>query len=132
MSVSADTAVATVRGFIDRINAHDASGITALCTPDHVLIDSLGARLSGLDQLEQAWQGYFALFADYRIEADATAAAPNKVLTCGWASAVHRGSGSKWRIPAAWRAVVAGDRIAEWQVYADNGPVREILGCGPQ
>lgn len=69
--------------------------------------------------------------ASYLIEVDATASTAGLVLASGWASAVHRDSGSKWRIPAAWRAVVAGDRIAEWQIYADNEPVREILGRKP-
>lgn len=69
--------------------------------------------------------------ASYLIEVDATASMAGLVLASGWASAVHRDSGSKWRIPAAWRAVVAGDRIAEWQIYADNEPVREILGRKP-
>jgi ketosteroid isomerase-like protein len=44
----------TVREYIARINAHDARGIVALCTADHIFIDSLGSTLSGLDRLERA------------------------------------------------------------------------------
>jgi ketosteroid isomerase-like protein len=32
-----------------------------------------------------------------------------------------------WRTPAAWRAVVKGGKIALWQVYADNEPIRAIM-----
>ena len=48
-------AEATLKKFVARINAHDPSGIIALCTIDHVFIDSLGSRLSGHKQLEQGW-----------------------------------------------------------------------------
>jgi hypothetical protein len=34
---------------------------------------------------------------------------------------------NKWEIPAAWRAVVKNDQIAEWRVYADNSPVLRIM-----
>jgi ketosteroid isomerase-like protein len=124
VSLAAETAV---RDFIACINAHDAHGIVALCTRDHCFIDSLGARLSGLAEVEAAWRGYFALFPDYRIQVDAVISAGELVLSSGWASATLRGSGPSWRLPAAWRATVAGDRIAEWQVYADNKPVYEML-----
>ena len=36
--------------------------------------------------------------------------------------------GEAWRIPAAWKVVIRGGRVAEWQVFADNKPVYEILG----
>lgn len=32
-----------------------------------------------------------------------------------------------WRIPAAWRVVILHGSIVEWQVFADNKPVYEIL-----
>ena len=123
-----DSAEVTARKFIARINAHDPRGLVALCTPDHIFTDSLGAQLSGLAELERAWGGYFALFPNYRIDVDSMISEEALVLLSGWASATHRGNGPSWRIPAAWRAVVADGRIAEWQVYADNKPVYQILG----
>jgi ketosteroid isomerase-like protein len=116
-----------VREYVARINAHDASSIVALGTADHVFIDSLGSRLSGRTRLEQAWQGYFALFPDYRIEIHGMVSAGDLVLACGLAGGTHAPSGVAWRIPAAWRAKVIDGRLAEWQVYADNKPVYEIL-----
>jgi hypothetical protein len=32
-----------------------------------------------------------------------------------------------WQTPAAWRAVVKNGKIAVWQVFADNEPLREIM-----
>jgi hypothetical protein len=36
-------AIATLEKLVARINAHDPSGIIALCTTDHVFTDSLGS-----------------------------------------------------------------------------------------
>jgi ketosteroid isomerase-like protein len=120
-------AVAALQKFVARINAHDPTGIVALCTADHAFTDSLGSRLSGSEQLEEAWAGYFALFPDYRIEVQSAASCEMLVLACGFASATHAASRKTWRIPAAWRAIVREGQIAEWQVYADNKPVYELL-----
>jgi ketosteroid isomerase-like protein len=116
-----------LRQFIARINAHDAAGVIGLCTADHIFIDSLGNRMSGAAQLAQAWNWYFAMFPDYRIEFQTLVAEGDTVLACGAASATHAPTGTAWSIPAAWRAKIAYGRIAEWQVYADNKPVYELL-----
>ena len=120
-------AVATLQEFVRRINAHDPKAIVSLCTDDHVFIDSLGAQMSGRERLEQGWTGYFSLFPDYRIDLETTTARNVVVLACGFASASHAISKKSWRIPAAWRAIVKGGQITEWQVYADNKPVYELL-----
>ena len=113
--------------FISSINAHDPKRIISLCSGDHIFIDSLGCRISGLERLDQAWVGYFSLFPDYHIDLEAVASQKRVILACGFASATHAASKKSWRIPAAWRAVVKKGRISEWQVYADNKPVYEVL-----
>jgi ketosteroid isomerase-like protein len=119
--------IATLDEFVRCINAHDPNRIVSLCTADHIFVDSLGSRLSGQEELKQAWAGYFSLFSDYRIEVEAVASQNEVVLACGFASATHTASKKSWRIPAAWRAIVKKGQIAEWQVYADNKPVYELL-----
>jgi ketosteroid isomerase-like protein len=116
-----------LRQFVARINAHDAAGLVQMCTADHVFTDSLGNRMSGTAQLEQGWDWYFAMFPDYRIDIQTVAVAGATVLACGIASATHAPTGGAWSIPAAWRANIANGHIAEWQVYADNKPVYELL-----
>jgi ketosteroid isomerase-like protein len=96
----ANSSAATVREFITRVNAHDPRGVVELCTPDHVFIDSLGARLSDLTRIEQAWIGYFFLFPDYLVEIEALASRDSLVLLSGRASATHRGSGRAGAFPA--------------------------------
>jgi hypothetical protein len=34
---------------------------------------------------------------------------------------------NRWRIPAAWRAIVHDGLVQEFRVYADNKPVYDIL-----
>ena len=125
---------AVVERFLACINAHDAPGIVALCTPAHVFTDTLGNELTGRSALAAAWSGYFGLFPDYRIGIEASAAQGDLVLLSGWAAGTHAASGRAFRIPGAWRARLAAALIAEWQVYADNQPVYEILArsTGPQ
>ena len=113
--------------FVRCINAHDPKGIVSLCTADHIFIDSLGSQVLGRERLEQGWAGYFSLFPDYRIDVEAAVSQNAVVLACGFASATHAPSKKSWRIPAAWRAIVRNRQIAEWQVYADNKPVYELL-----
>jgi hypothetical protein len=35
--------------------------------------------------------------------------------------------GNFWKTPAAWRAVIKEGKVAVWQVYADNEPIRAIM-----
>jgi ketosteroid isomerase-like protein len=123
-------AIAALRNFVARINAHDPAEIAGMCTVDHVFIDSLGSRLSGRERLKQAWTGYFALLPDYHIEVESAASRGTLGLACGFASATHAVSQKTWRIPASWRAVAKDQQIAEWQFYADNKPVYELLSPG--
>jgi len=82
--------------------------------------------------LEQAWAGYFSLFPDYRIDVQTAASQNAVVIASGFASASHAPSKKSWRIPAAWRAIARAGQIAEWQVYADNKPVYELLSDKPK
>jgi ketosteroid isomerase-like protein len=46
--------------------------------------------------------------------------------SAGW-SAAAKIEANFWKTPAAWRAVVKAGKIAVWQVYADNEPIRAIM-----
>jgi hypothetical protein len=62
---------------------------------------------------------------DYWIQADHVLAEPGEVLAAGKAGGTI--DGVLWRTPAAWRAVIRDGKVAEWQVFADNMPVYQIL-----
>jgi uncharacterized protein (TIGR02246 family) len=124
--------VAIVHAFVNAINHQSPDEIASLMTEDHVFIDSLGARVTGREQMKKGWQGYFAIIPDYTITVDETFADGSVVVMLGAAQGTYSSGGplkpqNRWQTPAAWRAVVRGPLIAEWRVYADNEPIRQIM-----
>ena len=114
-----------VRGFIARINDHDVDGLSAMLTENHRFIDSLGSVFVGRETLRAGWADYFRLVSEYRITIDECADGEPSLLLVG--SVAGRSGGVEWTVPAAWRAVVHHGRLAEWQVYVDNEPLRASL-----
>ncbi len=118
--------------FVDRINAHDIEGLAALLTLDHRFVDSLGAESRGRGTLRSGWQQYFRMVPDYRVEVERTFAEGRDVVLIGVARGTYTTDGTlraehRWTTPAAWRARVADELVAEWQVYADNEPMRRCM-----
>lgn len=125
------TAVAVARRFIEAINRHDLEAMMALMTEDHRLIDSGGVTLAGRDSVVDVWKAYFTMVPDYRIGLSESFEREDTAVVLGQASGSyvdqdrrHHGS---WETPAAWRAVTAAGRVVEWQVFADNEPVRALM-----
>jgi ketosteroid isomerase-like protein len=117
--------------FVNEINRHDVEAIGALLAHDHVLVDPLGHELRGPERAREAWAALFAKFPEYRISIEDTLEAGPVVGLIGSVSgslptdptapASHR-----WRLPAAWKAVVRDGRIERWQMYADQDPIRKM------
>jgi ketosteroid isomerase-like protein len=123
--VPLNTSAEIMQHWLTAINSHDVSAITRLMAPDHVFVDSLGNRVNGTSAMEAGWRGYFAMCRDYWIRADYVMAEGDTMLLAGEAGGTI--DGASWQIPAAWRGVIREGRVAEWQVFADNKPVYEIL-----
>ena len=121
--------------FVNEINRHDVAALLALVATDHVFVDSLGQELRGRERLSAAWTAYFEMFPDYRVVIDDHFGAGPNVGLFGTASGTLRGPDGglppdrRWKIPAAWHAVVRDGRVERWQVYADNDPVRRIVAA---
>lgn len=118
--------------FISAINQHDVDAIGRLMSEDCVYIDSDGTTYDDVEQMKQGWPGYFKMFPDYKIEAPEFVFSGDTVILLGTASGTYTTDGSlrqenHWKIPAAWRAVVAGDKIKLWQWIADNSIVAKII-----
>ena len=126
------TVVEVALRFIEAINARDVRRLVALLTEDHRFIDSLGHTLEGRALTRPAWESYFQMVPDYSIRVTETFERDGVVVLLGTARGSLAAGGrvladSAWQTPAAWRVVVREDGIAEWRVYADNEPIREIL-----
>lgn len=118
--------------FVDAINHHDLDEVFSRMAEEHVFIDSLGQRTRGRVNVRQGWEGYFQMVPDYTITIQDTFVRGATVVFLGAAEGTYSVNGvllpeNRWRTPAAWRGVVRGSRIQEWQVYADNEPIRQLL-----
>lgn len=125
----------TIIDFVDAINNADLDNMYNLMAEDHIFIDSQDNRMIGRDQMKQAWSSYFQLFPDYKIEIIDIVEKDSLTCVFGYASGTYKDINIKsnyWRIPAAWRVVVSDSSITEWQVYADNIIVAEIINRNNQ
>jgi ketosteroid isomerase-like protein len=121
--------------FVTAINSHDVECLASLMTSDHRFIDSLGAVVEGRDTMRDGWKFYFAMVSDYHLEISrcfTAEAAKDETVLVGVANGSYCSEGLKrpnsgWSTPVALRAVVRDGQIAEWQVYADNEPIRQQM-----
>jgi hypothetical protein len=121
-----------IEDFVHAINCADIGRIIELMADDHVFIDSQDHKMTGKENLKQAWIGYFELFPDYKIEMNEIFEKDSLFCILGYASGTYKNlqnvsNSNHWRIPAAWRAIISDNRIKQWQVYADNIVVMEII-----
>jgi len=130
--MSSDNAVQVVLKFEALINGRNTDAIVAFMTGDAEFIDSLGNSLRGAEKLRTAWAGYFKMVPDYSISHSEIFADGDMIAVFGSAQGTFTKDGQLtkedfWKTPAAWRAVVKDGKIAVWQVYADNEPIRAIM-----
>ena len=119
--------------FITRINTGDVDAICEVMTADHVFQDALGERFIGREKMREGWGAYFKMVADYQVHAEEFFQTGERLAIFGSASGVYAGNGKAsgnnfWEVPAAWRVVIRDGLIAEWRVYADNQPLRKLMG----
>ena len=132
LPASLDAPVGVAHAFVRAINRQSAVELHALMTEDHVFIDSLGNRAEGREKMKAGWEGYFGMVPDYTVAIEETFPEGPVVLLFGTAQGTYSKDGklrpeNSWSTPAAWRAVVRDGLIAEWRVYADNEPIRQVM-----
>jgi ketosteroid isomerase-like protein len=125
-------AINVVLKFEQLINSRDVAAVCSLLTSDSVFVDSLGNRIEGAAKMRPAWEGYFKMVPDYTISHSEIFATGDTVAVFGSAQGTFSKDGQIrkedfWKTPAAWRAVVKDGKIALWQVFADNEPIRAIM-----
>ena len=118
--------------FVNAINAGSVSRLSELMTEDHVFIDSDGAENRGKLNMTAGWRGYFEMVPDYRIIIKETFSSGGTVMLAGEAEGTFAQDRilrpeNHWRVPAAWRAVIEGDKVALWQVYVNPEAMAIIL-----
>jgi ketosteroid isomerase-like protein len=90
---------------------------------NHTFIDKANQSVKGKEQVVAAWQGFFALFPDYR-NSFARVESRNHLVTI---SGYSTGSEKQLDGPALWTAKLKGKKVAEWRVYEDTLANRHLL-----
>ena len=119
------TPLEVVHAFVNAINRRDIDELARLMTEDHVFTDSLGGAVRGWDDMKAAWAAYFQLVPGFTITIEETYSEDPVAILLGVAQGTY--AGETWSTPAAWRAKVRDGRVAEWRVYADNEPIRQLM-----
>jgi ketosteroid isomerase-like protein len=127
-----EDAINVVLRFEQLINSGNAAAVCSLLTADSVFVDSIGNRIEGAAKMRPAWEGYFKMVPDYTISHSEIFANGDTVAVFGSAQGTFSKEGQIrkedfWKTPAAWLAVVKDGKIALWQVFADNEPIRAIM-----
>jgi len=118
--------------FVRAINRQDTEALAELMTPDHRFIDSLGNAVKGRDKMRAGWAAYFRIVPDYTIDIEDAFCDEPVVAMMGSAQGTYAPQGelkseNQWVTPAAFRALIAEGKVAEWRVYADNEPMRQLM-----
>ncbi len=127
-------AVTVVLEFMQQINSGDAEKVAAMLSEDHVFVDGLGNRITGREKMRGGWRGYYQMVPDYKVSHEEIFANGNVVAVFGTARGTYVAAGGTvkkenfWEVPASWKVIVRNGEIALWQVYADNQPIRKLMG----
>jgi uncharacterized protein (TIGR02246 family) len=127
-----DSPVSVAQAFVRAINRQDVEGLAALMAPEHRFIDSLGNVVEGREKMRAAWAAYFRMVPDYTIAVEETICDEPVVVMLGVAQGTYSPDGklraeNRWETPAALRALIEDGLVAEWRVYADNEPIRQVM-----
>jgi ketosteroid isomerase-like protein len=118
--------------FVEAINRRNSEALAALMTEDHAFVDGLGAKIEGRQQVKAAFEVYFRMVPDYTVSIEETFGAGSVVVMLGAAQGTYSRDGNlrqddHWTTPAAWRVSIRDGLVAEWRVFADNEPIRQIM-----
>ncbi|WP_058189570.1 nuclear transport factor 2 family protein [Terracidiphilus gabretensis] len=124
--------VAVATSFVRAIGRQDADALAELMTADHRFIDSLGNMVEGREKMRAGWISYFRMVPDYTLAVDETYSEGPVVLLLGMAQGTYASDGTlkqrdRWQTPVVIRAFVQDGKVAEWRVYADNEPLRQLM-----
>lgn len=125
------TTLEVANAFVEAINSKDVDRMTNLMTINHKFIDGDGSEHSGRDQMSSGWRTHFELIPDLMISVSEHFEENDTVVFLGWTSGTIIENGvlkpeNAWRVPAAWRVVVESDKVAVWQLYANQCQLHEI------
>ena len=127
-----ESPIALAQAFVRAINRQNVEELVSLMSADHRFIDSLGNQADGRERMRAGWAGYFSMVPDYTVAIEETYCDGPVVVMLGMVRGTYSTGGAlkeenRWQTPAAFRAFIAGEKVAEWRVYCDNEPIRQKM-----
>jgi hypothetical protein len=119
---------ALVNRFVAALNAHEADALEALLTEDFAYIDSWREGVVGRERVMAAVRKLFAADPQFGIEVERQSYRAPHVLMSGTVTSAQFGESRR----AVWRALCAGDKMAEWQSWAEGGPPPMSRALAPE
>ena len=117
--------------FVDAINSKDVERLANLMTEDHKFIDGDGSEHDGKGPMKVGWKEHFELIPDLTISITEHFEENNTVVLLGYSTGTIIQDGelkpeNSWRVPCAWRVIVESEKVAIWQLYANQFVLHEI------
>lgn len=127
-------AIDTAIQFVERINRQDLAGLLELLTEDYTFIAIDGTQdLTGREQAEEGWRGYFELCPEYMIHLGEIYETPELVALVGRTTGSHlrQPRQEEFRETIIWTAKVCDGHVAQWRIWHDTPEIRGKLGIPP-
>lgn len=117
--------------FVDAINSKDIERLAGLMTDEHKFIDGDGSEHVGKDKMKVGWEKHLELIPDLTLTVSIQFEEKDTVVLLGRSSGTIIQKGelkpkNSWQIPSAWRVLVKSEKVAEWQLYANQCVLHEI------
>jgi len=127
-----DPLESVAHAFVRAINRQNVDALAELMTPEHRFVDSLGSVTEGREKMRVAWAKYFRMVPDFTVAIEETFCDGPVVAMLGMAQGTYAPDGqlkpeNRWTTPAAFRAFIQEQKVAEWRVYSDNEPIRQRM-----
>ncbi len=125
------TSTEVAMAFVDAINSKDVERLVDLMTADHKFIDGDGSEHDGKDQMQAGWREHLKLIPDLTLSISEHFEEADTVVLLGWSSGTIIQDGelrneNSWRVPCAWRVLVKSNKVAVWQLYANQCALHKI------
>jgi ketosteroid isomerase-like protein len=121
--------------FVNCINHGDLPGLVSLMSDDHRLQVFDETPVTGRDDNERAWSGYFEAFPSYLIHPHHIAETPDgAVAVLGHTTGSHLGlaDGQESLLTVIWIARCQQDSVSSWTLAENTAPNRDRYGLGAQ
>lgn len=117
--------------FVEAINSKATDRLADLMTTGHTFIDGDGSEHMGKKEMKEGWKEHLELIPDLTLSISRHFDEDETVVLLGWSEGTIIQNGelkpeNHWKVPSTWRIVVESEKVAVWQLYANQCALHEI------